>query len=66
MYKMQSRAINLLSQSHSENQMSEQKKMSIIIIIIKTHKNNLEDKDAESEKIEKLKIFRYIFYNILP
>lgn len=50
MYKMQSRAINLLSQSHSENQMSEQKKMSIIIII-KTHKNNLEDKDAESEKI---------------
>lgn len=65
MYKMQSRAINLLSQSHSENQMSEQKKMSIIIII-KTHKNNLEDKDAESEKIEKLKIFRYIFYNILP
>lgn len=65
MYKMQSRAINLLSQSHSENQMSEQKKMSIIIII-KTHKNSLEDKDAESEKIEKLKIFRYIFYNILP
>lgn len=65
MYKMQSRAINLLSQNHSENQMSEQKKMSIIIII-KTHKNNLEDKDAESEKIEKLKIFRYIFYNILP